>query len=84
MTTAPWLSAVEAVRPLYRELLAEERRHTSARAAVAASSALLARTPLARTGTVEEIAEAVRWLLVDATYATGQVIRIDGGRSLPS
>ncbi len=43
-------------------------------------AALLARTPLARTGTPEEIAEAVLWLLRDATYVTGQVIRVDGGR----
>ena len=43
---------------------------------------LLARTPLARTGSPEEIAEAVRWLLRDATYTTGQVIRVDGGRML--
>lgn len=45
-------------------------------------AALLARTPLARTGTPEEIAEAVRWLLRDATYCTGQVLRLDGGRLL--
>ena len=44
--------------------------------------AMLARTPLARTGTPEEIAEAVHWLLRDATYVTGQVIRVDGGRML--
>lgn len=44
--------------------------------------AMLARTPLARTGTPGEIAEAVRWLLRDATYVTGQVIRVDGGRML--
>ena len=43
---------------------------------------MLARTPLARTGTPAEIAEAVRWLLRDATYTTGQVIHLDGGRSL--
>ena len=43
---------------------------------------MLARTPLARTGTPAEIAEAVRWLLRDATYSTGQVIHLDGGRSL--
>lgn len=48
----------------------------------AAKQAMLARTPLARTGTPEEIAEAVRWLLQDASYTTGQVIRIDGGRML--
>jgi pteridine reductase len=44
--------------------------------------ALLARTPLGRTGTQEEIAATVLWLLRDATYTTGQVIRVDGGRSL--
>jgi pteridine reductase len=43
---------------------------------------VLARTPLARLGTPVEIAEAVRWLLQDATYTTGQVIRLDGGRLL--
>ncbi|TWI05891.1 pteridine reductase [Luteimonas cucumeris] len=43
---------------------------------------LLARTPLARTGTAREIAEAVRWLLQDATYTTGQILRVDGGRLL--
>jgi len=48
----------------------------------AKKSALLARTPLARTGTPEEVAEAVRWLLQDATYSTGQVVRLDGGRLL--
>lgn len=45
-------------------------------------AAMLARTPLARTGTPEEIAEAVRWLLLDARYTTGQILRIDGGRLL--
>lgn len=45
-------------------------------------AALLARTPLARTGTPGEVAEAVRWLLLDATYCTGQVIDVDGGRTL--
>ena len=48
----------------------------------AAKSAVLARTPLGRTGTPEEVAEAVRWLLADATYTTGQVLRLDGGRML--
>jgi pteridine reductase len=41
-----------------------------------------ARIPLARTGTPEEIAGAVLWLLRDATYVTGQTIRVDGGRVL--
>lgn len=45
---------------------------------------MLDRTPLARTGTPAEIAETVRWLLRDATYMTGQVLRVDGGRTLLS
>ena len=49
---------------------------------VAAQARLIDATPLARIGTPEEIAEAVRWLLRDATYCTGQVIRVDGGRTL--
>jgi pteridine reductase len=48
----------------------------------AAKETILAKTPLARTGTEDEIAEAVRWLLQDATYTTGQTIRVDGGRLL--
>lgn len=43
---------------------------------------LLARTPLSRIGTVEEVADAVHWLLAGATYTTGQVVRVDGGRLL--
>ena len=43
---------------------------------------MLARTPLGRTGTPEEVAEAVRWLLQDAHYSTGQVLHLDGGRLL--
>lgn len=48
----------------------------------AAQAAMLARTPLGRTGTPEEVAEAVRWLLQDASYCTGQVLHLDGGRLL--
>ncbi|QDH68874.1 pteridine reductase [Marilutibacter alkalisoli] len=47
-----------------------------------AQVAMLARTPLGRTGTPEEVAEAVRWLLMDARYCTGQVLHLDGGRML--
>lgn len=43
---------------------------------------VLARTPLARTGTPEEIAGTVLWLIRDATYVTGQTVRVDGGRLL--
>lgn len=45
-------------------------------------TAILANTPLQRAGSPEEIAEAVRWLIQDASYSTGQVIRVDGGRHL--
>ncbi len=48
----------------------------------AAQDAMLASTPLGRTGTPEEVAEAVRWLLQDASYSTGQVLYLDGGRLL--
>ncbi|MGV8960784.1 MAG: pteridine reductase [Stenotrophomonas sp.] len=47
-----------------------------------AKQALLERTPLARTGTPEEIAAAVRWLLDEASFVTGQTLRLDGGRTL--
>ena len=44
--------------------------------------AMLDRTPLKRAGTPEDVASAVLWLLRDAPFVTGQVIRIDGGRTL--
>ncbi|MET4677299.1 MULTISPECIES: pteridine reductase [unclassified Luteibacter] len=47
-----------------------------------AVDALLAKTPMARKGDPRDVAEAVRWLLKDAHYTTGQVIRVDGGRAL--
>ena len=48
-----------------------------------AQQALLARTPLGRTGTPEDIAGAVAWLLDDASgYVSGQAIRVDGGRGI--
>lgn len=45
-------------------------------------AAMLAATALRRAGEPDDVAEAVRWLLLDARYTTGQVIRVDGGRSL--
>lgn len=35
--------------------------------------------PLKRMGTPEDIAEAVKFLAVDSTYVTGQVLEVDGG-----
>lgn len=46
--------------------------------------ALIARTPLARVGAPADVAAAVLWLLRDATFVTGQIVRVDGGRSLTS
>ena len=82
---------VMATRSLALELAPEVRVNAIAPGAIlwaegeddtAKQSAMLARTPLARTGTPEEVAEAVRWLLQDATYCTGQILRLDGGRLL--
>jgi pteridine reductase len=39
-------------------------------------------TPLARTGRPEEVAGAVKYLLLDAPFVTGQILAVDGGRSL--
>ena len=44
--------------------------------------ALIARTPLGRAGTPEDVAGVVLWLLRDARFVTGEIIRVDGGRSL--
>jgi pteridine reductase len=43
---------------------------------------IIARTPLKRAGTAEDVASTVLWLLRDAKFVTGQIISVDGGRSL--
>lgn len=43
---------------------------------------ILERTPLARLGEVDEVASAVLFLLRDARYCTGSILRVDGGRAL--
>ncbi len=40
------------------------------------------RTALQRQGDPDDIADAVHWLLTAAPYVTGQVLAVDGGRSL--
>jgi pteridine reductase len=42
----------------------------------------LQRVPLARPGTPQDTAELVRFLVTGGTYITGQIIRLDGGRSI--
>lgn len=48
----------------------------------AARERLVKRTPLKRTGEAEEVARAILFLVRDATFTTGQVLAIDGGRSV--
>ncbi len=42
---------------------------------------IIAHTLLKREGTPEDIARAVRFLVFDATYTTGHMLTVDGGRS---
>jgi pteridine reductase len=42
----------------------------------------LKRVPLARAGTPQDVAETVHFLSTVGSYITGQVIRLDGGRSI--
>ena len=43
---------------------------------------ILAKTPLARTGQPDDIAGAIAFLVCDAPFITGQILSVDGGRSL--
>jgi pteridine reductase len=45
-------------------------------------AAIEASVPMARLGTFEDLAGAVKWLALDAPYVTGHVLAIDGGRGL--
>ena len=44
--------------------------------------AILDKTPLARTGNPEDIANTIAFLICDAPFITGQIVAVDGGRSL--
>ena len=43
---------------------------------------ILAQTPLRRIGNPEDVAGAVKYLLFDAPFVTGQILSVDGGRAL--
>ncbi len=45
---------------------------------------ILDHTSLKRTGSLEDVAKAVLFLIRDADYITGQIINVDGGRTLYS
>ena len=53
--------------------LSEERKQT-----------IIGKIALARAGNPSDIARTVRFLVVDAPYITGQIIAVDGGRTLLS
>jgi pteridine reductase len=42
----------------------------------------LKRVPLARPGTPQDVANLVHFLATGGSYITGQIIRLDGGRSI--
>lgn len=48
----------------------------------AARRAVIARIPMGRIGRPEDVAAAVRFLALEAPHTTGQVLLVDGGRSL--
>lgn len=48
----------------------------------AAKQEILDRTALKRTGAMEDVARAVLFLVRDADYVTGQVLAVDGGRTV--
>jgi pteridine reductase len=83
----------EMVRSLARELAPRVRINGVAPGVVAFAEegpdadpamqrAYLSRIPLGRSGTPEEAAQVVRWLALEATYVTGEIVRLDGGRWL--
>jgi pteridine reductase len=48
----------------------------------ATRESILKQIPLARAGQPEDIAGCILYLVKDATYVTGQIIAVDGGRSI--
>ena len=48
----------------------------------AEKQSILGKTALGRIGAPGDIASAVSYLALDAPYVTGQILAIDGGRSL--
>jgi len=82
---------VMLTRSLARDLAPEVRVNGVAPGAIAwpedgmpdaVKEMILRRIPLGRTGAPADIANAVLFLVTEASYSTGQVIAIDGGRSI--
>ena len=83
-------AVTNAVKSLARELAPDVRVNAIAPGVVAwpddmpeeSRRRYLKRVPLARAGTPQDVAELVEFLCTKGKYITGQVIRLDGGRSL--
>jgi pteridine reductase len=84
---------VEMVRSLARELAPAVRINGIAPGVIAwpesgeesheaAQQRYLDRVPLKRAGTPQDAARLARFLILEATYVTGEIVRLDGGRSL--
>lgn len=82
---------VMLTRSLARDLAPEVRVNGVAPGAIAwpesgidedIQQIILGQIPLGRTGEPADIGKAVLFFIRDATYATGQIIAIDGGRSI--
>jgi pteridine reductase len=84
---------VALTRALARELAPRVRVNAVAPGAIAwpehgmlasaeVQQSIVAATPLARIGSPQDIARAVHYLLAEAPFVTGQVIAVDGGRSV--
>ena len=78
-------------RALARELGPEVRVNAVAPGAILwpdgdvdeiAQQRLISRTPLKRTGNPTDIAQTVLFLVRDAEFLTGQIVNVDGGRSI--
>jgi len=81
---------VALTRSMARELAPEVRVNAVAPGAILwpegddnelAHQRIITNTPLKRTGTPEEIADAVMFLVAGASFTTGHVLPVDGGRS---
>src|SRR5690606_25136745 len=84
---------VALTRALARELAPRVRVNAVAPGAIAwpeegilatpeVQAEIVRSTPLARIGSPEDIAAAVHYLVAEAPFVTGQVLAVDGGRSI--
>lgn len=84
---------ISLTRSMARELAPEVRVNAISPGAIlwpeggsehddSARTAILSRTPLDRIGDPVDIASAARYLMLDAPFVTGQIIAVDGGRSV--